>query len=225
MPGQRATEATRHEQILNAAFVVAVRDRLDGLTIRAVAKQAGLSSGLVHFHFTSRDTLLLELLDWLLERTIIGDPTEEILSKPTATLRLTAFLRQEFLLLPERRARLELFFDFWVAGMGNKKIRERIRRALEVYRSALLPLAEEVVREAPERFPDVSGIEFAGLVLAVIQGFVMQAIVDPQSLDLDRVFASVQALVLPVAAAGVDRVKVTTADRGVRAKKGRLPSR
>src|SRR4051812_41915917 len=37
MPGQRETQATRLEQILEAAYEVALRRGIDGLTVRAVA--------------------------------------------------------------------------------------------------------------------------------------------------------------------------------------------
>src|SRR5436190_746752 len=118
MPGRRAPEAARREQILAAAFAVATKERLQGLTMRAVAKKAGLSAGLVHFHFESRDALLVALLDWLLLHTVIGVPSPEVFALPTASARLMGLLRQELLLLPERRPRLELFFDFWVVGIG-----------------------------------------------------------------------------------------------------------
>ena len=44
MPGQRESQATRREQILEAAYEVALRRGIDGLTVRAVAARARLSS-------------------------------------------------------------------------------------------------------------------------------------------------------------------------------------
>src|SRR5690242_17197420 len=69
MPGRRAPEEERRAQILAAAFNVAAREGLARLTVRQVAAEARLSSGLVFFHFTSRDALLLALLDQLLAAT------------------------------------------------------------------------------------------------------------------------------------------------------------
>ena len=61
MPGQKAAEATRREQILKAAYEVALRRGIDGLTVRAVAARARLSHGLVLFHFKRKDQLGLAL--------------------------------------------------------------------------------------------------------------------------------------------------------------------
>jgi AcrR family transcriptional regulator len=72
MPGRKAPEEQRREEILRAAYRVAARERLAGLTGRAVAAEAGVSSGLVFFHFGDRDGLLVALLEWLLEVTVVG---------------------------------------------------------------------------------------------------------------------------------------------------------
>ena len=71
MPGRKASEETRREQIILAAHEVAARQGLNALTVRLVAAEAKLSTGLVFFHFTSRDQLLVALLDRLLATTTI----------------------------------------------------------------------------------------------------------------------------------------------------------
>src|SRR5687767_14794514 len=68
VPGRRSSEERRREEILRAAFAIAARDRLPAVTARAVAAEAGVSSGLVFFYFASIDKLLVELLDWMLAR-------------------------------------------------------------------------------------------------------------------------------------------------------------
>jgi DNA-binding transcriptional regulator YbjK len=62
MPGHREAQATRREQILEAAYEVALRRGIDGLTVRAVAVRARLSHSLVLFHFKRKDQLGLALL-------------------------------------------------------------------------------------------------------------------------------------------------------------------
>jgi AcrR family transcriptional regulator len=49
--------------------VVAARG-LQGLTYRAVAEEAGVTHGLVHYHFGSRDQMLAETLGWVGGETI-----------------------------------------------------------------------------------------------------------------------------------------------------------
>jgi AcrR family transcriptional regulator len=71
MPGQKAAEADRQEQILAAAMDVATRHGLEGLTIRRVASEAGLSHGLVRFRFKSKAELLATLLDRLFTTRLV----------------------------------------------------------------------------------------------------------------------------------------------------------
>ena len=104
-------------------------------------------------------------------------------------------LRRELVLLPERKPRLELFFDFWVAGVGHGRIRQRIRAALQRYRDTILPFAEDAVAESPNRFSKMRGKDLAGLVAVLLEGYVVQAIVDPTGFDVEQVLSSVAALV------------------------------
>src|SRR6187455_1998155 len=95
MPGQKAAEATRREQILKAAYEVALRRGIDGLTVRAVAARARLSHGLVLFHFKRKDQLGLALLDRVLEATVLLDIPGDIRSIRTPMERLQALFGYE----------------------------------------------------------------------------------------------------------------------------------
>lgn len=195
MPGQRAPEEERKEQILRAALAIALRERLEGLSTRGVASEAGLSHGLVFFHFKTRDGLLVALLDWLLEETAVPEIDADLLRIPSALDRMLVLLRREIARLLSERSRVELFFDYWVMGTRNPDIRRRIRGALERYRTLLRPLAEEIVREAPERFPGVSAGGLAAVVVGFIEGCAVQAVIDPDGFDVEQFMATAQGLV------------------------------
>jgi len=89
VPGRKVPEAQRREQLLAAAYLVAVRDGLDQVTARRVADEAGASPGLVFFHFGSKDGLLLACISRaraeLLEVTTTAAATA---TSPGARLRL-----------------------------------------------------------------------------------------------------------------------------------------
>jgi AcrR family transcriptional regulator len=51
------------EQILRAARLVVQRDGVGNLTIRSVATEANVNLALIHYHFHSRDGLLLAVLE------------------------------------------------------------------------------------------------------------------------------------------------------------------
>jgi TetR/AcrR family transcriptional repressor of bet genes len=196
VPGKRQSEAERREAIIRAAFEVACRDQLGGLSMRAVAEAAGVSKGLVFFYYGDRDTLLRALLDWLLETTLVLEGPEEAPTGEGPSRRLLALVRREVEKLPEDRSRVELFLDFWVRGRGAPEIQERIRRAFARYREGFLTYTEPVVAQAPERFGPEGARGLASVVVSFIEGCALQLIADPDRFDVERDMRAVRGLVV-----------------------------
>jgi TetR/AcrR family transcriptional regulator, transcriptional repressor of bet genes len=199
VPGEKAAGAERQEQILAAAFEVATSRGLEGLTIRRVAAEAGLSHGLVHFHFTSKAELLIALLDWLLSTTGAFVMRPEIASMASPLQRLLALLKQEMERITRDRARIHLFFDFWLMGTRHPRIRRRMSAELTRYRQAFRPMAEEVLRAEPERFPNVTPEALCAVVVAFIKGSALQSVIDPGGLDVPQFTAAAQGLLSQMA--------------------------
>ena len=197
MPGVKAPEQERRAQILDAAVRVATADRLDGLTVRKVADAAELSSGLVFFHFGSKDQLLLELLDRVLEEIIGRRPPEDAAGAPSARDALLAYARRELERLPGEREFVELFFDFWVVGTRNPDVRTRMGDAMAAYRASFEPLATRIVAEEADRFRDVPPADVARIIVSFVQGTAFQAVLEPGRFDVDALMAALEALVPP----------------------------
>ncbi len=203
MPGRREPEESRRGTILSAAYRVAARERLTGLTVRAVAAEAGVSSGLVLFYFASRDALLVSLLGWLLERTIVARALDEDLALPTPRQRLLAVVARDVQSLPAQRSRVELFFDFWVMGTRHPEVQRAIRGALDRYRDALRPLAAEVVAAEPERYAGVSPDGLAAVAAGFVEGCALQVVMDPERFAVEEYLRTLGAVVAePSLAAG-----------------------
>src|SRR6478752_10486384 len=144
MPGHKASEAERREQILKAAHEVALRRGIDGLTVRAVAARARLSHSLVLFHFKRKDQLGLALLDRVLAGTLSISLPDEIRHIRQPSERLQALFRQELQRLTEEPRRLRLLLEFWTRGGHNAVIRQKIGAGPEGYRSAFEDLVSEM---------------------------------------------------------------------------------
>lgn len=198
MPGERRPETERRESILEGAYRVAVREHLGGLSVRAVADEAGVSKGLVFFHFSDKDTLLLALLDWVLERAprVEVAPELERAADVHPARRLMALVAYQVEGLVARPERVELFLDFWVMGMAVPEIQDRIRAAFDRYREEFLPYTTAVVEALPERFANGDGEGLAAVVVSFIQGCALQLMADPSRFDVSRYMGSVESLVL-----------------------------
>jgi TetR/AcrR family transcriptional repressor of bet genes len=192
MPGQKAPQHARREQILEAAMRVALKRRFAGLTIRDVAKEARLSNGLVLFHFKTRDALLNELLDWLLESSAVLRPAPEPVDAVAAEASLCALVCAEALRLSSDRHRAELFFDFWVSGTRTVGLRTQMRRALTNYRAEFRARAEALLRDADCGVVTPDGL--AAAAVSFVQGCAIQAVIDPDSFDVHATLSAVNLL-------------------------------
>ena len=194
MPGQRATEATRREQILKAAYDVALRRGIDGLTVRAVAAKARLSHGLVLFHFKRKDQLGLALLDRVIGATLTLRVPEDVPVGSSAPERLQAVLRQEVHRLSTEPKRLRLLLEYWARGAHNSVIREKISVALDRYRMDFRSITEEVLRTGAGRVRGATSVGLAAAVVSLIIGYPVQSMIDPDRFDVNEYLATAQGV-------------------------------
>jgi TetR/AcrR family transcriptional repressor of bet genes len=192
MPGRKAPEVARREQILDAALRVAIRERLGGLRIRDVAREAGLSTGLVLFHFKTKEALIAALLTWLLESTTVLRPEVQTTGSPAASL--CELIRAEARRLSTDRHRSELFFDFWVAGTRTARLRGQMRRALTRYREEFRALAEEALATDEDRYPDATAEGLASAAVSFVHGCAIQSVIDPSGFDLRAALTVIDGL-------------------------------
>jgi AcrR family transcriptional regulator len=193
MPGQRATEATRREQILKAAYDVALRRGIDGLTLRAVAARARLSHGLVLFHFKRKDQLGLSLLDRVIATTLsLMVPEETAIASPRE--RLQVLLRQEIQRLSAEPRRLRLLLEYWARGAHNAVIRQKISAGLDRYRSDFRGIAEEVLRTGRGPVGGATPVGLAAAVVSLIIGYPVQSMIDPDHFDVNEYLATAQGV-------------------------------
>lgn len=66
--GRPSNTEERRVQIVDALGAVMARDGYERATVAAIAKRAGLASGLVHYHFRDKDEILVALV----ERIVAG---------------------------------------------------------------------------------------------------------------------------------------------------------
>lgn len=212
MPGRKAPEEQRRETILRAAYAVAARDGLGALTGRAVGAEAGVSSGLVFYHFATKDALLAALLDWLLAHTLVaGELPVPLPPDATAAERMFAVVRRDVEALPRARVRVELFFHYWVLGTRDPAIRSTIRLALDRYRQSFLPLAEAVLTESGGPHAPGAAAGLAAVAASFVEGSALRAVLDPTGFDAAQAMTTLAAILrLPV----VPAVPLRSARRG-----------
>jgi AcrR family transcriptional regulator len=195
MRGKRVPEAMRREQILEAAFAVACREGIGRLSVRAVAAEARVSHALVLFHFGRKDSLVHELLEWVIAGMAVLHISDDVAHFPHARDRLHALLQQEMARLSHTPEHTRLFLEYWALGARHEAIRTRISAELERYRTAFRAIMEELLASDPAAFAEATPDGLAAVAVSWIHGCAVQAMVDPAHFDTDEFLAAVRALV------------------------------
>src|SRR5690349_21497725 len=187
MPGQKAPEEYRRNDILRAAYDVAARHGVEGLTVRAVAERAGVSHGTVLFHFNRRDALVVALLDSVLEATTVlpVPPAIERLTEPGERLR--ALLRAEMERLSGDPRPFRLFLEYWALGVRNALIRRRVSAALDRYRTSFREIGSVALAGRRTRTRS-AGDGLAATAVSFIHGCALQAVIDPNAFSVRQHF-------------------------------------
>ena len=216
MVGRKASEETRREDILRAAYDVAARQGLEALTLRAVAARADVSHGTVLFHFKRKSELIASLLDRVLYATAVLRIPDEIRQVARPSERLHALLRSEMDRLSTDPRHFRLFLEYWTIGVRNAPVRQRIRVALDTYRSAFKEIGAEVVnaelsqtrgREHQRNDPvTVDGV--AAVAVSLVHGCALQSVIDPKGFDVHQHFAAAAQMLDRLAHQGSEPVPV-----------------
>lgn len=150
----------RRSLILDAVLTILAREGIAGVSVRAVAREAGVALGLVHYYFGDKTALISAALRRIEEQDLqIVDPAG---SDPERRLRsaLRRVADAEFLTTEYLALRLQL----WALAQVNEEYAEINSTAQGRYRSRLAELIKEARpqlsrRECDKRAADVDVIQ------------------------------------------------------------------
>ncbi|NJO79316.1 MAG: TetR/AcrR family transcriptional regulator [Cyanobacteria bacterium RM1_2_2] len=188
MPGQKIAEEERKQQILTAALQVATQIGLENVTGRRVAAEAGLSSGLIFFHYKTKDDLLLALLDelitwWLSTREIHATDAQ---SRFLELVRLEAQV--------EDRAFIDLLLEFWILGRHHLEMRSRLRDAMAKYRERFRLAAQQMIQQSENKTLSVPAESLAIFASSLVIGNALQVMFDPEQFNTEELLLVAKAL-------------------------------
>jgi AcrR family transcriptional regulator len=191
-------ERRRHE-ILDAAVMCFERRGLHATTTDDIAEQSGLSAGAIYRYFDSKEAVIEAIASerHAYERSLIADA----LAGDDPRVAVRTFLGRYFDWLADpaelRRRRVSVYM--WAEALHNERFGSIVATGL-----GPLDEAVEVVRRSMSSGaskPVVDAASLVRVVLALLQGFVLQSSWDP-SVDLDGYRAAALATVDALFAVG-----------------------
>ena len=134
-PLRKAARDVRRTQLIAATIAVLARKGYAALTVADVAKEAGLSSGIVIFHFTSKDELLVAVLGFLAAEYRRHWEVQAQKAGPSAADRLKALLLSDFDVSVFTPEKLAAWIAFWGETQG-RPVYDQICAGLDAERMA-----------------------------------------------------------------------------------------
>jgi AcrR family transcriptional regulator len=175
--------AQGRERLLDAAVRLIAREGIDNVRIARIAAEAGVSAGLVHYHFDSRDALLEEAIEHSYERA--GDMRLATLDDgANAAQRLRAMIDQ---CLPSDRPLREdwvLWVELWLRGARDPALRPVAARLYARLHAWFAEALAEGIAAGELRACDVD--RMSDRLLALIDGYGIRVLTEDPQMPLDR---------------------------------------
>jgi len=171
---QAQARAAARDRILDAAVRRIASDGIDAVRIARIAMDAGVSSGLVHYHFTTREALLAEALEHSFESA--GDVSEY------TDLRT---MIESCLPLPGEQERdWVLWVELWLRAVRHPELRPTAARLYARMQDWFAEAIEDGVARGAYAPCDARAV--ADRVLALIDGFGVRALLGDPAMPLER---------------------------------------
>jgi AcrR family transcriptional regulator len=179
----------RREELLEAVWRVVARDGLEGATIRVIAQETGWSTGVLAHYFADKDEILVSALKLAYDR--IAARWAVKLEGLTGIRALHELVLDNLPLDDQRELETKFLMNYWSRAIRDGDGVPRPERR----GPQLIDLLSDLVREGQEAGEirrDEPAPDIAERLLALIDGFSLHTLLDPQRLTRERQMALVQ---------------------------------
>lgn len=190
----RFDTTTTSGRILSATLDCIVEGGIASTSTRAISTRAGIRQGLIHYHFSTKNELLLKVLASLFENSKRNIEAAAASSAPPER-KIERVMDLGFALIGPRRREFVALVAFWAHAMAREGPWKQVYQSLfRTFRRAIIEIIEDGVRRGVFR----RGICQAAAVtiVALVQGVGMQYVMDPDGIDIETTAAEAKTLVL-----------------------------
>lgn len=176
--GQRELTGEKATRIVEAMRASVARRGIAGSTFEHVAREAGVSRGLLHYYFGTKERLLVEVVrrDTEIRVNRLDEPVGAASSVDDVVEALVANLEDSIQNEPEFWV---LLFEVFAAGQRNPDIRHEVAELLNRTRDHVAEILRAKEREGVLRL-QVEPNALVGYLFALADGIALQVLADPE---------------------------------------------
>lgn len=169
---QHAPPEQRLEQLLQAAIKCFGEKGYYGTKMDDIAKESGLSKGTLYRFFTSKDDLLMTILDhwdeWVKERL------EKYPKAKTPLEELKLFCLASVTQMNEHKALINVWLEFFISD----KAKDKVRQSHETERQMIVGIISQGMESG--LYKKLPPVAVANTLIALLEGVIAIAAVDPE---------------------------------------------
>ena len=178
-----ASKEERKAQLIKATMRSIAKRGLSVTTMATVAKEAGLSQGIINLHFQSKERLLEETLHFVVDeyRATWYDALEN--SGDSAVEKLSALVQVDFGKRICQPHKLAVWFAFWGESRSRPTYRKICADQDKEYRLSVARYCEDIIRQGNYS----TRADYVAFTLsAITQGLWLDMLLNPTELSSDQ---------------------------------------
>ncbi|MCP4045083.1 MAG: transcriptional regulator BetI [Gammaproteobacteria bacterium] len=183
MKRRTASKEERQNQLIKATIRSIAKHGLSVTTMATVAKEAGLSQGIINLHFKSKERLLEETLLYIVDEYRSAWQEALDTSGASAVAKLGALIRVDFDKRICQRNKLAVWFAFWGESRSRLTYRKICADHSQEYKQVLTGLCEEIIKEGGYM---IHAQHVATGLMALSVGLWLDLLLSPTELSRDQ---------------------------------------
>ncbi len=188
-PPRTMSRDARRQQLIEATIETLAERGFSRTTLTAVARTAGLSHGLVLFHFETKEKLLAETLAYLGEGYRANWTAALAAAGPDAAQQLNALIEADFDLKVFNQSRLAAWCAFWGEAQSRPLYQETCGSKDEDYNHTLEAICQRLIDEGGYAG---SAVRLARIIRVTIEGVWLDQMTMVTPYDTDEALATVR---------------------------------
>lgn len=178
-----ASREVRKDQLIKATIRSIAKHGLSVTTIATVAKEAGLSQGIINLHFQSKERLLEETLSHIVDEYRIAWYKAMQSSGETAAEKLAALAAVDFDKKICQRNKLAVWFAFWGESRSRLTYRKIYAESSREYKQLLTGLCEDLIKQGNYKI-DAQHVAIG--LLAMNSGLWLDMLISPSEMPAEQ---------------------------------------
>ena len=184
------------EKILRATMEVVSKEKISGTRMHMIANEANMSQANLHYHFSSKNDILISLLDKMQEEFSNDRKNYINLENKSVVENIRGFFDQKKNDILNKKEFDYTQIDYWVQGTVNEEIRLKFQNTFEIWRDSIREVLYKGNQTEDKYTKHLDMLPY--LAVSLMLGASLQYLIDEGKFDLDQYFALAERMIFSI---------------------------